>query len=126
MQSTNTLRTPAKYLSCKDLCQAPGEIQSCGAVEFARLTSVPANASPRIARSVYFFNTDCGSDYSLLGADRLFQIDDSEVVVAVVAQRARLIPPDDGSSVELDCGIWAFVMKTTEVGSARPDIVYRF
>jgi hypothetical protein len=106
MRPTNTLRTPAKYLPCKDLCQDPGEILSSGQIRRRSLPAIPLHAVPVIARSVVFFDTECGGFYSLHGADRLFTNPKTSHVIAVVNSVARLVSPGDAPIFYFEHGTW--------------------
>ncbi|HEY4360074.1 MAG TPA: hypothetical protein VGN17_03860 [Bryobacteraceae bacterium] len=112
MQPTNTSRTPLKYLSQKDLCQANGEITPCGELQVKRLDTVPTKAVARTARSVLFINIDCGTHYDLRGHDQVFQIPLNRMVVVVVKDEALLTPPDDSAPRVLERGIWAISERT--------------
>ena len=71
------------------------------------LLTIPLHAVPVLARSVVFFDTECGEFYSLHGADRLLKDPETSHVIAVVTGVTRLISPADAPIFHLEPGIWA-------------------
>lgn len=78
-----------------------------GGLRVRRLEAVPSAASPRAARSIFWFDVECGAFYSLHGADQLFQDPLSPIVIAVVLKNARLVPPHEAPPFRIESGIWA-------------------
>src|SRR5258708_3968987 len=106
MQPTNTLRTPAKYRFYKDFCQEKALIPysfACGDLRITSLGEIPRNAIPR--EKAIFLDTECGGYYSFRGA-KVFQLPGREGIIALVLDRATILPPDYFPQCSLERGIW--------------------
>lgn len=100
MQPLKLSRIHAKYLPKQELCQADVR---CGDLHITSLVEIPRNAVAR--RNAIFIDTECGGYTSFHGA-QVFEIPGREGIIALVEDRATIMPPDYLPKCALSRGIW--------------------
>jgi hypothetical protein len=100
MQPPKLSRIHSKYLPKQELCQVD---LRCGDLQITSLIEIPRNAVAR--QNAIFIDTECGGHTSFHGA-QVFEIPGREGIIALVEDRATIIPPDYLPQCALSRGIW--------------------